>query len=146
MRRILSETPWYTKYQFFQRCDKHMLDCSPLPSVLRFRTSQLGLQQASRFGPRTASQIKPMISLCKIMDENSACASQQHKNKSKTYNSGDSPVVTHLTTNPPVSCLSTAERTGSADYQDPMVVCGMNTVCIVYFVIVNTLNKLDEHD
>ncbi len=41
----------------------------------------------------------------------------------KTYNSGDSLVVTHLTTNPPVSCLSTAERTGSAIIQDPMVVC-----------------------
>jgi hypothetical protein len=45
------------------------------------------------------------------------------KIKIKTYNSGDSPVVTHLTTNPPVSCLSTAERTGSAGCQDPMVVC-----------------------
>jgi hypothetical protein len=32
----------------------------------------------------------------------------------KTYNSGYSPVVTHLTTNPPVDCLSTAERTGSS--------------------------------
>ena len=31
----------------------------------------------------------------------------------KTYNSGYSPVVTHLTTNPPVRCLSMAERTGS---------------------------------
>jgi hypothetical protein len=31
----------------------------------------------------------------------------------KTYNSGDSLVVTHLTTNPPVSCLTRAERTGS---------------------------------
>ena len=31
----------------------------------------------------------------------------------KTYNSGDSLVVTHLTTNPPVSCLYMAERTGS---------------------------------
>jgi hypothetical protein len=31
----------------------------------------------------------------------------------KTYNSGDSPVVTHLTTNPPVRCLNMAERTGS---------------------------------
>jgi hypothetical protein len=31
----------------------------------------------------------------------------------KTYNSGDSLVVTHLTTNPPVRCLSKAERTGS---------------------------------
>jgi hypothetical protein len=36
------------------------------------------------------------------------------ENKQKTYNSGDSPVVTHLTTNPPVTSLSTAERTGSA--------------------------------
>ncbi|KAF1842534.1 uncharacterized protein K460DRAFT_187356 [Cucurbitaria berberidis CBS 394.84] len=35
----------------------------------------------------------------------------------KTYNSGDSLVVTHLTTNPPVSCLSTAERTGSAEFK-----------------------------
>ena len=33
--------------------------------------------------------------------------------KSKTYNSGDSLVVTHLTTNPPVHCLYMAERTGS---------------------------------
>jgi hypothetical protein len=33
--------------------------------------------------------------------------------RSKTYNSGDSLVVTHLTTNPPVSCLYMAERTGS---------------------------------
>ena len=31
----------------------------------------------------------------------------------KTYNSGDSLVVTHLTTNPPVHCLYMAERTGS---------------------------------
>ena len=31
----------------------------------------------------------------------------------KTCNSGDSLVVTHLTTNPPVSCLYMAERTGS---------------------------------
>ena len=35
--------------------------------------------------------------------------------KAKTYNSGDSPVVTHLTTNPPISCLTRAERTGSRD-------------------------------
>ena len=32
---------------------------------------------------------------------------------SKTYNSRDSLMVTHLTTNPPVSCLNRAERTGS---------------------------------
>ena len=33
--------------------------------------------------------------------------------KAKTYNSGYSLVVTHLTTNPPVPCLNMAERTGS---------------------------------
>jgi hypothetical protein len=35
------------------------------------------------------------------------------KRRAKTYNSGDSLVVTHLTTNPPVHCLYMAERTGS---------------------------------
>ena len=35
------------------------------------------------------------------------------KGNPKTYNSGNSPVVTHLTTNPPVNCLSRAEQTGS---------------------------------
>jgi hypothetical protein len=34
------------------------------------------------------------------------------KRMSKTYNSRDSPMVTHLTTNPPVSCLNIAEQTG----------------------------------
>jgi hypothetical protein len=37
----------------------------------------------------------------------------QEDSLAKTYNSGDSLVVTHLTTNPPVSCLNRAERTGS---------------------------------
>ena len=35
------------------------------------------------------------------------------KMMAKTYNSGYSLVVTHLTTNPPVRCLNRAERTGS---------------------------------
>ena len=35
------------------------------------------------------------------------------KKTPKTYNSGDSPVVTHLTTNPPIHWLTRAERTGS---------------------------------
>jgi hypothetical protein len=35
------------------------------------------------------------------------------KKMAKTYNSGYSLVVTHLTTNPPVRCLNRAERTGS---------------------------------
>jgi hypothetical protein len=35
------------------------------------------------------------------------------KKKHKTYNSWDSLMVTHLTTNQPVRCLNRAERTGS---------------------------------
>ncbi|KAJ9483958.1 hypothetical protein VN97_g9437 [Penicillium thymicola] len=37
----------------------------------------------------------------------------QQKSKRKTYNSEDSLVVTHPTTNSPACGLSTAERTGS---------------------------------
>ncbi|KAF1942817.1 hypothetical protein EJ02DRAFT_344672, partial [Clathrospora elynae] len=36
------------------------------------------------------------------------------KKKVKTYNSRDSPVVTHLTTSPPVRGLTCGERTGSS--------------------------------
>ena len=46
------------------------------------------------------------------IDQDGMCDHSGGKNP-KTYNSGDSPVVTHLTTNPPVSCLYSAERTGS---------------------------------
>ena len=38
---------------------------------------------------------------------------EEAKTRAKTYNSGYSLVVTHLTTNPPVRCLNRAERTGS---------------------------------
>ncbi|KGO67651.1 hypothetical protein PITC_064140 [Penicillium italicum] len=38
---------------------------------------------------------------------------KEQKNKTKTYNSEDSLVVTHPTTNSPACGLSTAERTGS---------------------------------
>jgi hypothetical protein len=54
------------------------------------------------------------------------------KKKTKTYNSGDSLVVTHLTTNPPVHCLYMAERTGSLifsvlwSYVKEIVVVGIN--------------------
>jgi hypothetical protein len=41
-------------------------------------------------------------------------AGEGMQKENKTYNSGDPLVVTHLTTNPPVSCLSTTEQTGSA--------------------------------
>ncbi|ENI08126.1 hypothetical protein COCC4DRAFT_130744, partial [Bipolaris maydis ATCC 48331] len=33
----------------------------------------------------------------------------------KTYNSGDSPVVSHLTTSPPVKDLTCGERTRASD-------------------------------
>ena len=42
-----------------------------------------------------------------------AASHVMEQKRTKTYNSGDSLVVTHLTTNPPVSCLYMAERTGS---------------------------------
>jgi hypothetical protein len=38
----------------------------------------------------------------------------QKLNHQKTYDSGDSLVVTHLTTNPPVDFLSTVDRTGNS--------------------------------
>jgi hypothetical protein len=47
----------------------------------------------------------------------------------KTYNSGYSLVVTHLTTNPPVHCLSTAERTGSS----------------IFSVLWSYVNEMAEH-
>jgi hypothetical protein len=65
------------------------------------------------FSPHTvtiASIILPRTSL----DKQRCQSDVQAKRMPKTYNSGDSLVVTHLTTNPPVQCLSTAERTGSS--------------------------------
>ena len=38
---------------------------------------------------------------------------EEKNQKSKTYNSGYTLVVAHLTTNPPVRCLNMAERTES---------------------------------
>ncbi|KAF2715093.1 hypothetical protein K504DRAFT_368489, partial [Pleomassaria siparia CBS 279.74] len=38
------------------------------------------------------------------------------KTKTKTYNSRDSPMVTHLTTSPPVQCLNIAEQTGCVSF------------------------------
>ena len=37
--------------------------------------------------------------------------------RAKTYNSGDSLLITHEATSLPVSCLSTAERTGRAEFK-----------------------------
>ena len=55
----------------------------------------------------------------------------------KTYNSGYSLVVTHLTTNPPVRCLNWAERTGSLvfnvlwSYVEEATVLGYNILDFV---------------
>jgi hypothetical protein len=59
---------------------------------------------------------KPMSSRCRGKKETRAGNSAtvgSCKRFAKTYNSGYSLVVTHLTTNPPVRCLNRAERTGS---------------------------------
>ena len=45
----------------------------------------------------------------------------------KTYNSGYSLVVTHLTTNPPVRCLNRAERTGSLVVSWPLTTDILNS-------------------
>ncbi|KAL6151886.1 hypothetical protein ACJQWK_10250 [Exserohilum turcicum] len=42
--------------------------------------------------------------------------SPRRKKKEKTYNSRDSPVVTHLTTNLPVTSLCIAERTRDTEF------------------------------
>jgi hypothetical protein len=59
--------------------------------------------RASQLSPNPSSKNNRLPKLSKSFIKNT-----------KTYNSGYSPVVTHLTTNPPVHCLSTAERTGSS--------------------------------
>jgi hypothetical protein len=50
---------------------------------------------------------------------------RETKKGAKTYNSGYSLVVTHLTTNPPVRCLNRAERTGSL-----VVSCLLDTIAL----------------
>jgi hypothetical protein len=59
----------------------------------------------------------------------------QETKMAKTYNSGYSPVVTHLTTNPPVSCLNIAERTGSIVFK----ILWSYVPGVVYFVFINMI-------
>ena len=47
----------------------------------------------------------------------SVSTTKKGQKRTKTYNSAYSLVVTHPGTNAPVSCLSTAERTGSAEFK-----------------------------
>jgi hypothetical protein len=48
------------------------------------------------------------------------------KRKAETYNSGDSLVVTHLTTKPLVHCLYIAKRTGSLAFTYATVTKSIN--------------------
>jgi hypothetical protein len=63
----------------------------------------------------------------------SACRKEQ--GKAKTYNSGYSLVVTHLTTNPPVRCLNRAERTGSLVFNALWSYVSITPTCLVYIAI-----------
>ena len=63
-----------------------------------------------------SSSITPVLALCGKPPRSSTLSPSfpcEEQKGAKTYNSGDSLVVTHLTTNPPVHCLYMAERTGS---------------------------------
>ncbi|KAF2680469.1 hypothetical protein K458DRAFT_311739, partial [Lentithecium fluviatile CBS 122367] len=57
------------------------------------------------------------------------------KKSKKTYNSGDSLVVTHLTTSPPVKCLCKAERTGSPGFIFLWSYVLVSLACIIYIVL-----------
>ena len=61
--------------------------------------------QKETWRPRSPQVLRPVMQRRFLL--------HRQKKMAKTYNSGDSLVVTHLTTNPPVSCLYMAERTGS---------------------------------
>jgi hypothetical protein len=52
--------------------------------------------------------------------------------KAKTYNSRDSLMVTHLTTNPPVSCLNIAEQTGCVVLKILWSYVAVNLAAVVY--------------
>jgi hypothetical protein len=54
--------------------------------------------------------------------------------KTKTYNSGYSLVVTHLTTNPPIRCLNMAERTGSLVFNVLWLYVAVNAEECIYIV------------
>jgi hypothetical protein len=58
------------------------------------------------------AQVTPILAAASAKSKQVCCPSWREET-AKTYNSGYSLVVTHLTTNPPVRCLNRAERTGS---------------------------------
>jgi hypothetical protein len=93
--------------------------------VSRWNWRPLHLLVSSRIqGPNTFStSIRPLL----ILYESSCQATRPHptrakfpiyddqtkKQQAKTYSSGDSLLVTHATTNPPIGFLNTGERTGT---------------------------------
>jgi hypothetical protein len=82
----------------------------------------------------------PTTRLYLVFYGHSAAKSSATK-KAKTYNSGYSPVVTHLTTNPPVHCLSTAERTGSSIFSVLWSYVKDEDDCTVYNLTVTFMNS-----
>jgi hypothetical protein len=58
--------------------------------------------------------------------------------KMEALNSGDSPVVTHLTTSPPVRCIDRAKRTGSL-----VIIWSITTKAIEFSIYVNLLTESD---
>jgi hypothetical protein len=62
------------------------------------------------------------------------------KRRAKTYNSGDSLLVTHLTTNPLVHCLYRAKRTGSLAFTYATV-----TKSIIFPISSNVVHKRVTH-
>jgi hypothetical protein len=79
-----------------------------------FESPKKQTHPVSRTAPlrRTPSRPHPKLRALTHPSKQESRPSQRKKN-AKTYNRGDSPVVTHLTTSPPVRCLNRAERTGS---------------------------------
>ena len=81
----------------------------------------IGLEAIDAFLPLSASRdslnFRPSVEGLKGLEWQGGKGTKPNKSKimgeEKTYNSRDSLVVTHLTTNLPACGLSTAERTGS---------------------------------
>jgi hypothetical protein len=119
---------------------EQLLRASPPKQVLCKRvTSQNMIHIKSRLGS-TSRSIVFVTSLSSSLRGNyrlQDCLQKEIKT-AKTYNSRDSLMVTHLTTNPPVSCLNRAERTGSL-----VVSCSIVTLTAKYpvFGFVLSVNR-----
>jgi hypothetical protein len=71
-----------------------------------------------------------------------------HIGQQKTYNSGYSLVVTHLTTNPPVRCLNRAERTGSLVFNvlwSYVLVSSVDRLISTFAIVGGAINTNHHH-